>query len=176
MKPWPWAMKLASLLFFAQLVFVHKVCGAPASLDWPMSGFRDGECAPMGYMLFGVICVVLFIYSVDLGRFKDPIKAVDTIGFGLLLLMVAISPNQSMFQRTFAFIVLGSAYVFFAIQLRSNRALMAAHICAPAVIAVVLGKGLGFESYAIWQKTLISYFVVAATVHHHFATRHVLPS
>ena len=169
-------MKLASLLFFAQLVFVHHVCGAPASFDWPMSGFRDGECAPMGYMLFGAAGLVLFVYSVDLGRFKDPIKSVDTIGFGLLLLLVAISPNRWMFHRTFAFIVLGSAYVFFAIQLRSNRALMAAHICAPAVVAVVLGKGLGFESYGIWQKTLISYFVVVATVHHHIATRNVLPS
>ena len=169
------ALKLASLLFFAQLVFVHHVCGAPASFDWPMSGFRDGECAPMGYVLFGALGLVLVVYSVDLGRFKDPSETVDTIGFGLLLLMVAISPNQSMFHRTFAFLVLGSAYVFFAIQLRSNRALMAAHICAPAAIAVVLGKGLGFESYAIWQKTLISYFVVVATVHHHFATRHVLP-
>jgi hypothetical protein len=129
----------------------------------------------MGYVLFGALGLLLVVYSVDLGRFKDPIETVDTIGFGLLLLMVAISPNQSMFHGTFAFVVLGSAYVFFAIQLRSNRALMAAHICAPAVIAVVLGKGLGFESYAIWQKTLISYFVVVATVHHHFATRQVLP-
>ena len=169
-------MKFASLLFFAQLVFVHKMCGAPASFDWPMSAFRDGECAPIGYMLFVVIGLVLFVYSVDLGRFKDLGKAVDTIGFAFLVLMVAISPNRLLFHKTFAFIVLGLAYVFFAIQLRSNRALMFAHICAPAVAALVLERGLGFESYGIWQKTLISYFVCIATVHHHIETRQVLPS
>lgn len=169
-------MKLTSLMFFAQLVFVHNVCGAPASVDWPMSAFRDGECAPLGYMLFLLIGLVLFVYSIDLGRFKDPFETVDTVGFAFLVLMVAISPNQLLFHRIFAFIVLALAYVFFAIQLRSNRALMVAHICAPAVLAVALRKGLGVESYGIWQKTLISYFVCVATVHHHIATRRVLPS
>lgn len=87
-------MKFASLLFFAQLVLVHKMCGAPASCDWPMSAFRDGECAPIGYMLFVLIGLVLFVYSIELGRFKDPIETVDTIGFAFLVLMVAISPNR----------------------------------------------------------------------------------
>jgi hypothetical protein len=45
--------------------------------------------------------------------------------------------------------------------------LMLIHLCAPLVIAVVTG----FESYGIWQKALISYFVVAATIHHHVAMR-----
>jgi hypothetical protein len=35
------------------------------------------------------------------------------------------------------------------------------------VVAVVMG----FESYGIWQKALISYFVVVGTIHHHVATR-----
>ena len=168
-------MKFASLVFFAQLVLLHK-CDAPASFDWPMSAFRDGACAPLGYMLFVVIGLVLFVYSIDLGRFKDPIETVDTIGFAFLVLAVAISPNRLLFHKTFTFIVLGLAYVFFAIQLRSNRALMVAHICAPVLIAIGLRKGLGFESYGLWQKTLISYFVCVATVHHHIATRRVLPS
>ena len=47
---------------------------------------------------------------------------------------------------------------------------MLIHLCAPIVLAVVTG----FESYGIWQKALISYFVVAGMIHHHVATRNML--
>jgi hypothetical protein len=160
-------MKLASLLFFALLIYVHLVCNPSEALGWPLSAFREGECAPLGYALFGAIGLVTAVYSVDLRRFRDPIEAIDTIGFGLFLLMVAVSPNRWMFHRASAFTLLGCAYVFFALQLRNNRRLMLIHLCTPLVLAVVTG----FESYGIWQKALISYFVVVGTMHHHVATR-----
>ncbi len=160
-------MKLASLLFFALLIFVHQVCSPPGALDWPLSAFREGECAPLGYALFGAIGLVTAIYSVDLGRFRDPIETLDTIGFGVLLLMVAVSPNKWIFHRVVAFGLLGGAYVFFALQLRNHRPLMLMHLCAPILFAVLTR----FESYGIWQKVLISYFVAAATIHHHVVTQ-----
>jgi hypothetical protein len=160
-------MKLSSLVFFALLFHVHQVCSPYEALDWPLSAFREGECEPLGYALFGALALVTAVYSVDLKRFKDPIDAIDTIGFGVLLLFVAVSPNRWMFHRVSAFTLLGCAYVFFAIHLRNNRPLMLIHLCAPIVLAVVTG----FESYGIWQKALISYFVVVGTIHHHLATR-----
>jgi hypothetical protein len=159
-------MKLASLVFFALLIYVHQVCSPFEALNWPLSAFREGECEPLGYALFGAIALVTAVYSVDLKRFKDPIEAIDTIGFGVLLLFVAVSPNRWMFHRASAFTLLVCAYVFFAIQLhRSNRPLMLIHLCAPILLAVVTG----FESYGIWQKALIGYFIVVATIHHHVA-------
>ena len=160
-------MKLASLVFFALLIYVHQVCSPFEALAWPLSAFREGECEPLGYALFGAIGLVTAVYSVDLKRFNDPIEAVDTIGFGVLLLFVAVSPNRWMFHRASAFTLLGCAYVFFAIHLRNNRPLLLIHLCAPILLAVVTG----FESYGIWQKALISYFIVVATIHHHVATR-----
>jgi hypothetical protein len=160
-------MKLAALAFFALLIFVHQVCRPFEALDWPLSAFREGDCAPLGYALFGVLGLVTTVYSVELRRFRDPITATDTIGFGVLLLMVAVSPDRWMFHRVVAFILLGCAYVFFAIQLRNHRRLMLIQLCAPIVLAVVTG----FQSYGFWQKALISYFVVVATIHHHVATR-----
>jgi hypothetical protein len=160
-------MKLASLFFFALLTYVHQVCSPYEALDWPLSAFREGECVPLGYALFGAIALVTAVYSVDLKRFRDPIEAIDTIGFGVLLLMVAVSPNRWMFHRASAFTLLVCAYVFFAIQLRNNRPLMLVHLCAPLVLAVVTG----FHSYGIWQKALISYFVIVATIHHHVTMR-----
>jgi len=160
-------MKLAALLFFALLIYVHQVCSPSVALDWPLSAFREGECAPLGYALFAAIGLVTAVYSVDLRRFRDPIEALDTIGFGVLLLFVSVSPNRWMFHRVSAFTLLGCAYLFFSIQLRNNRPLLLMHLCAPIVLAVLTG----FESYGIWQKALISYFVVVATIHHHVATR-----
>jgi hypothetical protein len=51
-------MKLASLLFFALLIYVHQVCSPFEALDWPLSAFREGECEPLGYALFGAIALV----------------------------------------------------------------------------------------------------------------------
>jgi hypothetical protein len=160
-------MKLAALMFFALLVHVHQVCSPYEAIDWPLSAFREGDCEPFGYALFGAIALVTAVYSVDLKRFEDPIETVDTIGFGVLLLWVALSPNRWMFHRASAFTLLGGAYVFFALQLRHNRPLMFLHLSAPLALAVVTR----FQSYGIWQKALIGYFVVVATIHHHVATR-----
>ena len=107
------------------------------------------------------------VYSVDLKRFEDPIEALDTVGFGVLLFFVAVSPNRWMFHRVSAFTLLGCAFLFFAIHLRKNRPLMLMHLGAPLALAVATG----FQSYGIWQKALISYFVIAGTIHHHVATR-----
>lgn len=160
-------MKLASLLFLALLMYVHHVCSPYEALDWPLSAFREGECEPLGYALFGAIALVTAVYSVDLKRFRDPIEAIDTIGFGVLLLWVAVSPNRWMFHRASAFTLLVCAYIFFAIQLRKSRPLTLIHLCAPIVLGVVTG----FGSYGIWQKSVIGYFIVVATIHHHVAMR-----
>ncbi len=160
-------MKLASLVFFVLLIHVHQVCSPYEALAWPLSAFREGECGPLGYALFGAIALVTAVYSVDLKRFKDPIEAIDTIGFGVLLLMVSLSPNRWLLHRVSAFALLVGVYVFFALQLRNNRPLMFVHLFAPIALAVVTD----FQSYGCWQKALISYFVVAATIHHHVATR-----
>jgi hypothetical protein len=160
-------MKLAALVFFALLIHVHQACSAYEPLHWALSAFREVECAPLGYALYGAIALVTAVYSVDLKRFRDPIEAVDTIGFGVMLLVAAVSPNTWMLHRFSAGMLLVCAYVFFAIQLRRNRPLMFVHLCAPIALAVVTG----FDSYGIWQKAVISYFVVVATIHHHVATR-----
>ena len=107
------------------------------------------------------------VYSLDLKRFRDPIEAIDTIGFGVLLLVAAVSPARWMLHRGSAGLLLVCAYIFLAMQLhRSHRPVMLLHLCAPLVLAVVTD----FQ-YGIWQKALISYFVVVATVHHHVVTR-----
>ena len=161
-------MKLASLIFFALLIGAQQVCGQP--LAWPLSGFREGDCAPLGYALYGAIAFVSAVYSLDLKRFRDPIEAVDTIGFGVLLLGAAISPARWMLHRGSAGLLLVCAYIFLAMQLhRSHRPVMLLHLCAPLVLAVVTD----FQ-YGIWQKALISYFIVVATIHHHVATRDML--
>lgn len=160
-------MKLAALGFFGLLLLVHQTCSPLESLHWPLSAFREGECAPLGYALFGAIALVTAVYSADLKRFQDPIEAIDTVGFWLLLLFVAFSPTRWLFHRTSAFMLLGCAYLFFAIHLRHNRQWLLVHLCVPIVLAAVTG----FQSYGIWQKALIGYFVVAGTIHHHVATR-----
>ena len=162
------AIKLASLVFFALLIYVHLACSPYDTLEWPLSAFRDSECGPLGYALFGALALVSAIYSVDLKRFSDPVEALDTIGFGVILLIAAVSPARWMLHRGSAGLLLVCGYVFFAIQLyRRDRRLMLIHLCAPLVLAV----WAGLHSYGLWQKAMISYFVVMANIHHHVTTR-----
>jgi hypothetical protein len=59
-------------------------------------------------------------------------------------------------------------FAYFALLLRRERpAVMLIHLAVP----VLLVAGTQFHSYGVWQKGLICYFVVVATVHDHLLRR-----
>ncbi len=161
-------MKLATLFFFALLIYAHQVCGLSTSLEQSLSVFREGEFGSLGYALFCVIGLIGVLYTFSLNRFGEPGQASNTLGFGVLLLIVSATPIGWSLHDSSAIVLLVSIYAYFAILLhRSSRRLMLLHLSVPILLAGVIG----FQSYGIWQKGLISYFVVAAMVHHHVVTR-----
>ncbi len=161
-------MKLATLLFFVLLVYAHQVCGLSTSLEQPLSAFREGEFGALGYALFCAIGLIGVLCTFSLNRFGEPGQASNTMGFCVLLVIVAATPNGWSLHDASAIVLLVSIYAYFAMLLyRTNRRLMLLHLSVPLLLAVVSG----FQSYGLWQKMLISYFVVAAMVHHHMLTR-----
>jgi len=161
-------MKIAAIAFLALLIYAHVLGGVETMLPRPLSMFRDGEFAVLGNALFTVLALVGIVYTFDLWRLGRPTEAANA-GFAIVvLLIVAATLSTGTLHNVGAFILLGSMFAYYAILLyRSSRPWMFVHLSVPILLAVAIG----FRSYGIWQKALISYFVIAAVVHHHVVRR-----
>ena len=86
-----------------------------------------------------------------------------------LLLIVVATPSWGGLHNLTALMLLFSMFAYYAVLLyrAGSRFFLALHLAVPVLIAVAFH----FQSYGIWQKALISYFVAAAVVHCHIATR-----
>jgi hypothetical protein len=156
-------MKLAAVLFFVLLAYMHQVCGLVQSLHQPLSAFRYGEQRLLGYAVFCAIALVGAIYISSLRQFEEPAEVVDITSFGVLLAMVVITPSWWTLHEASAIVLLASVYAYFGVLLyRSQRyVLMVLHLLVPILLTVVTR----FQSYGIWQKSTICYFIVALVIH-----------
>jgi hypothetical protein len=162
------SMKLASLLFFALLVWAHWACGLDQPLQQPLCAFREGDCRSLGYALFGAIACIGAVYAVGLRRHGQQGEAANAIGSGLLLLLIVATPSEWVLHRAAAIVLLFSIYVHYAIVLSVGpRVLLLFHAFFPFLLAIMTG----LQSYGLWQKGMICYLVVVAVIHHHIVMR-----
>lgn len=162
-------MKLAAIIFFGLLIYAHQACGLDQPLYQPLCDFREGDLGVLGYALFCAIALVGALYTFDLKRLEDPSEAMNTLGFGVLLLIVVATPSGWPLHDASAIVLLTSIHIYFAVVLyrAGHPLLMMIHLSVP----LVLGIATGFQSYGIWQKGMISYFIIAAVVHHDLLKR-----
>jgi hypothetical protein len=162
-------MKLAAIIFFGLLIYAHQVCGLDQAVYRPLCDFREGDLRVLGYALFFTIALIGALYTFDLRRFEDPGEAMNTLGFGVLLLIVVLTPSGWSLHDASALVLLASIYTYFAVVLyrAGHPLLMMIHLSVPIVLAIAAR----FQSYGIWQKGMISYFVIAAVVHHEVLRR-----
>jgi hypothetical protein len=161
-------MKLATLLFFVLLAYAHQVRGLEQMLHRPLCAFREGEFGAIGYALFCAIALIGVLYIFCLQRYGEPAEASNIVSFGVLLAIAVATPSWWAIHDASAFMLMASVYLYFALLLyRSARPWMWLHLAMPVLLVVVTG----FQSYGLWQKALICYFVLAIAVHHHFVKR-----
>jgi hypothetical protein len=157
-------MKLAAAVFFGLLVYAHYACGLDAPITRTLCSFRDGEAPWVGYALIGMIAVIGGFYALDFNRLGRSDDAPRAIAFGLVLLIAAATPPWWPLHDACAIVLLSSVYFHMTgVLLERNRTLMWLHLAVPFVLAA----GLRFSSYGVWQKGMISYFIVAYVLHHH---------
>ena len=160
-------MKLAAAAFFAALIYAHAL--APAeTIPLPLSLFRDGPFQSLGYALFAVLALIAVIYIADLVRFGQPGEAAAAGFVVVLIAAIALTPSLGLTHGAAAAAVLAGLFAYFALLLsRSGSPLKLVHLAMPLLILAVTQ----FHSYGLWQKSLIAYFVAAATIHHHLVRR-----
>jgi hypothetical protein len=172
-------MKAAAAVFFWLLVFAHLAGDPVEMLALPLSPFRDGENAWLGYLLFAVLLLVGGLYVAALWRRSDRAAryrrlyvaarqregeaAVATLALALLL-VVALTESWGLLHLTCSLLVLVLLYGYYALLLyRAGSAWFIAHVTMP-ILLLLATQG---HSYGLWQKTFIVYCVLAAVIHHH---------
>jgi hypothetical protein len=160
-------MKVASVAFLVVLLLTH-CAGDPARLlGLPLSMLRHGSLGPFGYLLFVLLLLIagLMLSAFVRARMYGPLALFSLASF--LLLLVAVTPSTAVFHLLCSFVLLALLYAYFAAALRpAGLVWFWLHLSVPVILAGVTQ----FHSYGLWQKSLILYFLLAASVHHHLLT------
>ena len=158
-------MKVVASLFLVLLWLVHYILGFDQSLALPLSFLRDGDIAGLGYVLFLLLIIGSCWYTVKLTR-CDEIAEAGIAGLStVLLIVVAATPTINGMHEICAFLLLGTLFCnFWVVLYHQNSLWVFVHLATPLLI-VILTR---FHSYGLWQKCIISYFLLASMLRDHF--------
>jgi hypothetical protein len=161
-------MKLASAGFLLLLTCAHGSAASDKLISRPLSMFRDGPDALLGYAMFATLLLSGVLYTAALARCRRAAEAALSGLAVLLLLVVAATPSADAFHGLCSFLLLLLLFGFYTLLLvRCGGPWVLVHLTVP--VAWMLATG--FHSYGLWQKGLVVYFLLAAVVHHHVLSR-----
>jgi hypothetical protein len=158
-------VKLFGIAFTALLVCAHLADLQGDAYLRPLSLFRDFEPAWMGYALFGVLMAI----GLETVRTAYRVQAVaPTIVYLVatgLLTIVAVTPSFNSLHSTCALLAMGGVFIYHAALLYRADCIfwLIMHLLTPSVLMMASQ----LESYGIWQKGMILYFLMATVVHQH---------
>jgi hypothetical protein len=160
-------MKLAALTFFLLLLFAHLTGDFDTQAGRPLSMFRDGSQAWLGYVLFAALLIVAVLYVTTLVRFDRLGEAATACLAFFLLLVVVATPSSNGFHLLCSLLLLLLMFAYFGLLMaRTEKIWLFAHLAVPVALVLVIR----FHSYGLWQKSIISYFVLLTAVHHQVLT------
>jgi len=154
-------VKPLSILFLAVLFALHGLADAEAAAP-PLSMFRDGRLAALGYLAF--LCLIAmgpFMVSVSWRSGEHGNACFYSLVTGLLL-YVAVTPSPAAGHLFCSLALLLIFHTYYARVLLEEISLWVfPHLVVPAVLL------LATQSFGLWQKSLIVYFLVVANIHYH---------
>jgi hypothetical protein len=160
-------MRSTSSAFVVILILAHFVEG-PESLAVPLSLFRDGPAALLGYLLFAMLAGTGYLLIRCL-RHSNAVDDSHVYAAGLcLLVLVAVTPSQNIGHLGASFMLLGLLYLYHATLLWDARSRwFRIHLFVPILVLGLTGA----HSYGLWQKGLILYGLAAMNLHAAYARR-----
>jgi hypothetical protein len=161
-------MKLAVTAFVVLLVGAHLAGDLDRIAGQPLSLFRDGEQARVGYALFALLLLVGGLYNFRLWRSGREAEGLLAGLAGAFLLAVAVTPSLDVIHNLISALLFLMLFAYFgALLYRTNIVAFILHLEVP--LALVLATGC--HSYGLWQKGFIVYLVLAAAIHEHVLRR-----
>jgi hypothetical protein len=157
-------VKSASAAFVLLLLGAHGAGKFSRRLAEPLSMFRDGEQAWLGYVLFATLLLVIIWYARDVYQAGEKEEAVIAGLAALLLFIVAVTPSLEGFHILSSFLLLLLLFGHYWRLLRdAGSPLTTFHVMMPVALVFLSGC----HSYGLWQKCLILYLVALANLRHH---------
>jgi hypothetical protein len=156
-------VKILGLAFTALLVCAHFADVQGDAYLRPLSLFRDYEPAWIGYALFGVLLAIGLETIRTAIRVQAPLHAAVYLAATSLLAVVAATPSDDSLHTTCALTAMVVMFVYYATLLYRGDSLfwLVMHLLAPSIL-MMASK---LESYGVWQKGMILYFLAATVVH-----------
>lgn len=162
-------VKLFGVVFAALLVCAHVADLQGDAYERPLSMFRDYDPAWLGYALFGVLVAVGLETARTAYRVQAEFHAAAYLVATALLAVVAATPSYDSLHTACALTAMGLMFVYYAVLLYRADSMfwLVLHLLTPSLLMMASR----LESYGIWQKGMILYFLMATVVHHHYLSQ-----
>ncbi len=125
--------------------------------------FRDYDPAWIGYALFGVLLAIGLETIRTAFRVQAELHAGAYMAATCLLGVVVATPSDRRLHSTCTAAAMAMMFVYYAVLLYHGDSLfwLVIHLLTPSVLLMASH----FESYGVWQKGMILYFLAATIVH-----------
>jgi len=156
-------VKVLGILFALLLIYAHLVDAQGDAYLRPLSMFRDYEPAWIGYALFGALLLVGLETIRTAIRLRADVHAVVYIAATGLLAVVVATPSNDGLHTACAVLAMAMMFVYYAVLLYYGDSMfwLVMHLLMPSFF-MMASK---LESYGVWQKGMILYFLTAVVVH-----------
>jgi hypothetical protein len=157
-------MKTAALAFLFTLWMALQGPGQPDPYCLPLSMFRDGPRWLWGYALFALLALIGGLMAVALLRADRPGGAGLFSGGVVLLAAIVVTPSDDGYHFLCSLLLLFLLYAYYAVLLHlAETKWRYVHWVMPLALALLTA----LQSYGLWQKAFIVYFVLTIAIHHH---------
>jgi hypothetical protein len=156
-------VKILATAFVVLLLYAHVVDPLGEAYFRPLSTFRDFDPAWLGYALFGTLLAVGAGTARTAFRVQNEVQMAMYLLFTVLLGIVVATPSNDFYHVYCALILMAAVTINLGVVLWYNDSIFwfAMHLLAPSILM----WATQIESYGVWQKALILYFVAATVAH-----------
>ncbi len=149
--------------FSVLLVYAHLADVQGDAYLRPLSMFRDYDPAWIGYTLFAVLVAIGLAAARTAYRVEAELPMAAYLLFTALLTVIAATPSVDALHTTCSlFVMVGMFFYYLGVFYRNDSFfLLFMHLIAPSIL--MLASRL--ESYGVWQKGMILYFLLVVIIH-----------
>lgn len=163
-------MKLVACAFAVLFVSAHLQGEWEKTVAQPLSLFRENGNEWIGYGMFFLLLAIVGLLFYRLMRLHWFFDALALVGIGGLLAGVAATPSVGVLHNLLAFLVLFSAYAYFATVFhRLHSRFVYVHLVFPVLLMYAYMSSAQLASYGFWQKSIILYYVCAVVLQDHLS-------
>jgi hypothetical protein len=156
-------VKILGFTFGSLFMYVHYADAQGDAYHRPLSIFRDFEPVWIGYALFVLLLMICLQAAWTAYRAQSEGHTLAYLAATGLLGVVAATPSDDELHTMCAIFAMVGIFIYYSAILYAADSLfwLVMHLLSPSFLMMATR----IESYGIWQKGMIAYFLIATIVH-----------